>query len=124
MSPTLFIYTCIDEINEHFDLNYEHINLNYEKPYFNNFKYENLIFEGGLIKWIIAECEEIKIVDKYGNEDHYYVLDKLDKIDDLKDKIWNRQINNYIFYAGISALDFAYDSWDFIKNGGTLYFIV
>jgi hypothetical protein len=117
MSPTLNIYTHITQITEE-DENYDIDDISY----FNKFKYENLWIEGNLIKWIITECKTIKIKNKYGYE--YYLLDDLEKLDKLKDLIWNRQIDNYIFNNMISALDFAYDCYDFIKNGGKIYFDV
>lgn len=124
MSPTLFIYTHINQIKKHYDLGIDK-NLNDDDlPYFNKFKYRDLILEGGLIRWIISECKEVNIYDEYEHEYNYYMIDELEKISELKDKIWNRQIDNYIFVDGTSALDFAYDCWDFIKNGGIIYFIV
>ena len=75
-----------------------------------------------LIKWIVSECKIVKIKNKYGYECEYYLLDDLEKLDKLKDLVWTRKVDNYIFKNMVSPLDFAYDCYDFIKNGGQIYF--
>lgn len=117
MCPTLIIYTHIDQITGEKEDNY----IDEDIPYFDKSKYDQLWIEGNLIKWIATECEIVKIKNKYGDECEYYLLDNLEKLDKLKDLVWMRKIDNYIFKNMVSVLDFAYDCYDFIKNGGTMY---
>lgn len=117
MCPTLIIYTHIYQITGEKEDNY----IDEDMPYFDKSKYDQLWIEGNFIKWIATECDVVKIKNKYGDECEYYLLNDLEKLDKLKDLVWTRKVDNYIFKNMVSVLDFAYDCYDFIKNGGRMY---
>jgi hypothetical protein len=88
--------------------------------YFNTKKYSNQInVDSDLGHWI---KNELKIIDTTNGQ--LFILDDIDKIIQLRDKIWNDEINNELISSELNSITFAYEVYHWIKKGNQLYFYI
>lgn len=137
MGRTITIYDDINDIKQFFrynkyadlskdiDIN-EDINEDKQKQKqshttgynFNSNKY-CIGIRSDLGMWIQSELNQIDAIDG-----KLYVLNDMEKIIQLRDKIWNDEMENEPISDDCNGITFAYEAYHWIKEGKQLYFFV